>query len=102
MSRRTKILPGGIAFFAGMAGSDIVGDQVKGHLKHKLSRVDSTPVEALTKMESGEKAWINEHARIGFNALTLSYVISLAGVIVLLSGVYQDARRLQNNLPRSS
>ena len=48
---------------------------------------------------------LHEQTSIGFNAMTLSYLFIVTGVIVLLVGIYQNARateRLQNNLPRSS
>lgn len=105
MSPRTKISLGIIAILAGVVSEEFVGHLVIRHLQHHISTLESMPVETLTKVVNDEIAWVDERTHIGFNPLTLCYLIILAGVIVLLLGVFQNARateRLKNNLPRSS
>ena len=48
---------------------------------------------------------LHEQTSIGLNALTISYVFIVAGLLFLLVGIYQNARateRLQTVIPSSS
>ena len=61
--------------------------------------------DAMSTMQSGDSRAgeaidqrlerLHSQTQIGFNAMTLSYVFILSGVVLLLIGVYQTARTVE-------
>jgi len=98
-----KIFLGASAIITGVLGQII--------LAHLLTReILSTTINPGGGSAAGEAfdqrlESLHEQTTIGLNAMTISYLFIVTGVLVLLVGIYQNARateRLQSNLPRSS
>ena len=98
-----KIFLGASAIITGVLGQIILAHL----LTQELFSTATNPGGGSAAGEAVDQRleWLQDQMSIGLNAVTISYLFIVTGVLVLLVGIYQNARateRLQSNLPRSS